>query len=838
MGEVWKARDSRLNRNVAVKFADHRFSQRFEREARAIAALNHPNICTIYDVGPNYLVMELVDGLTLANRIARGPLPVPESIDIAKQIVNALECAHETGIVHRDLKPANIKIRPDGSVKVLDFGLAKANEDAEEDPDSPTMTMTSPGTIIGTPGYMPPEQIRGGAVDKRADIWAFGVVLYEMLSGQRPFEGRTSSDMLASVIKDEPDWTKLPPALCQLLRWCLEKDPKRRLRDIGDARRLLDECAQDQNALALAATASPRRIAGWAAAAVFGLIAAALAVIHFREKPAETPVSRLNILPPEGTTFPNAAWTPPAISADGRSIVFQAVSADGKYRLWLRPLDSMTPHPLPGTENGSYPFWSPDGKSLGFFADGKLKKIALAGGPPTALADAVEPRGGTWNQNGVIVFAPTAYSLERISATGGAPRSVTNTGLKTANRFPWFLPDGRHFAYLSGIAGGPYIIHIAMLDSPAEDRILDGAVDSQAVYAQGHLLFLRGNTLMSRAFDTGRLTFTGDALPVAEQIQVGYSVLALASFAVSQNGALAYQSGVNDVLLTWLDRTGKRLGTVGDAGILAQFSLSPDGKSVAVATHDSSVANIGIWLYDLARGLRTRFAGPGGAAVWSPDGKTVVFQSNRTGHVELYRKPADGSHDEELLYSDSLEKSASDFSPDGKYLAYTARSPDTGIDIWILQDPLGTPGGGGSRPFTRTQFNETGARFSPDGHWIAYHSNESSRNEVYVAPFPGPGGRVQVSTAGGAVPRWSANGKELFFLAPGGHLMAAQVDARPGSFAIKKVERLFGPLSGLGTSYDASADGQRFLTSLPPEGQTGGPMTLVLNWPGGLRKLP
>ena len=834
MGEVWKARDTRLDRVVAIKTSAAKFSERFDREARAIAALNHSNICTLYDIGPDYLVMELVEGPTLAQRIARCPIPVHESIAIAKQIANALEAAHEKGIVHRDLKPANITIRPDGSVKVLDFGLAKASDAEGVDPESPTMTMTMtmPGTIMGTPGYMPPEQVRGEKVDKRADIWAFGVVLYEMVAGRRPFEGKSASDMMAAVIKEEPDWSQAPVRLHRLLRWCLEKDPRQRLRDIGDVRRLLDETAPE--------ITTPSRLrpglAGWAAAAVLALAVAPFAVIHFRDRPAETLVSRLSIIPPDGTSFAIRNWTPPAVSPDGREIVFQAVSSDGKYRLWRRPLDSVTAQPLAGTDNGGYPFWSPDGKSVGFFAENKLKKLDIAGGPPTTLADATDPRGATWGSSGEIVFAPTPYGLKQISASGGAARDAIPANPKTAARFPWFLPDGRHFMYLLGIAGIDYTTHIATLNSPTEDRALLGTMESQAVYSQGHLLFLRANTLMSRPFDANSLAFTGDAVPVAEPIQVGYAVTTLASFGVSMNGVLVYQSGLNHMLLTWLDRAGKRLGTVGDPALMPGASLSPDNKMAAVGILDSSAAKNDLWLFDLLRGLKTRFTtSQGTGGVWSPDGRTIVFISNRLGRQNLYRKPTDGSREEELLYADNLQKYGGSFSQDGKYLAYTALDPKAGSHIWILPDPLGPIGASKPKPLLQTGFDELNPRFSPDGRWMAYVSNESGRNQVYVAPFPGPGGKVPVSTAGGNQPRWRADGRELFYIAPGGSIMAAAVDSKGGAFALKKVETLFGPKTGL-ANYDASADGQRFLALLPPEGETGGPMTVVLNWTAGLKK--
>ncbi len=760
MGEVWKARDWRLDRDVAIKFSTHQFNGRFESEARAIAALNHPNICTIHDVGPNYLVMELVDGPTLDERMARGPIPFAEAVEVARQIAGALGAAHEKGIVHGDLKPVNVKIRLDGSVKVLDFGLATM----EGPPGNASSEgAAAPRMIAGTPGYMSPEQVRGEKVDKRADIWAFGVVLYEMVAGRRLFERNTPSNTMAAVLTHEPEWERVPTKLQFLLRRCLEKDPRRRLRDIGDAMPLAEAMP------ALEIEQHSHKI--WAAAAgLFAIFAAVGFFLHVRENPPEQPTTRFNISPPDNYQFGGAA--PAIVSPDGRLVVFTPASSDGKSRLWIHRLESGTPQPLSGTENASLPFWSPDSKWIGFFAGGKLKKMPVSGGPAIAIADAAAPRGGTWNQDGVIVFAPTpAGGLLQMPASGGVPRPATIVDAKgRTQRFPWFLPDGRHFVYLLG----GLAIRVGSLDSPNEDRTLDDVAESRAIYSQGYLLYLRGKTLVARPFDAKHLAFAGEAVPVAEEL-LTKGLTGSGHFSASANGVLVYEVGLSDRALTWFDRSGERLGTVGDVSALGYGRFSPDHKTVAAPIRDIESRNGDIWLFDVLRAVRKRFTfdpADDSAPTWSPDGRTIVFHSNRTGNFDLYRKPVDGSRSEELLWADSLVKTPGTFSPDGKYLAYTAAGdPKTGTEIWILPDPLGREKGGAPgapKPyrFMPTMSGKNTPEFSPRGGWLAYESDESGKNEVYVAPFPGPGSRRQVSSAGGHATHWRPDGKELFLSAP------------------------------------------------------------------------
>jgi len=590
-------------------------------------------------------------------------------------------------------------------------------------------------------------------------------------------------------------------------------------------------------------------------------VLAAVSCNHFRETPLETPLTRTGINTPERNRFNDA--TPPAVSPDGKQVVFAAISDDGMNQFWLRRLDSPAAQPLGGTENGYYPFWSPDSKSIGFFIWNNLKRMDVSGGPATTIADAPGPRGGTWSKDGVIVFASEAADglqrLQQVAASGGVTRPATLVDSNAPQTFPWFLPDGRHFLYLSGLNAGQ-VIRIGSLGSPAEDRILLDAVDSFAVYSpvnvysplnpkQGYVLFMR-DTLFARPFDAMRMQFTGEAVAVPEHVPPSRGHAGIAEFSASANGVLVYRSGLIGLRLTWISRAGKRLGTVGDPGDLGSIEFSPDRKIAAVAIRPPSSPNVDIWLYDMLRGLRTRFtfdAATDVAPVWSPDGRTIVFASSLGGGFNLYRKPADGSGNRELLYADILWKLPRSFSPDGKYLAYSADGaptdapyagePKTGSDIWILPHPLGTPATASPYPFIQTAFNESNPQFSPDGRSVAYQSNESGKYEMYVAPFPGPGGKRRVSAAGGAAPRWRADGKELFYIAPDNRLMAAEVEANGSAFEVKKVEPLFGlAVTDRDYYYNVSADGQRFLIRAPPEGETRERLTVVRNWTAGIKR--
>jgi Tol biopolymer transport system component len=837
MGAVWKAHDPRLGRDVAIKILAKEFSDRFEREARTIAALNHSNICMLHDVAPDYLVMELIEGPTLAERLAQGAVPLEEALSMAKQIADALGAAHEKGIVHRDLKPANIKIRPDGSVKVLDFGLAKTGDLPVVTPDSPTMMPgTEVGMILGTAGYMSPEQARGKDVDKRADIWAFGVVLYEMLSGERLFRGETVSDTLAAVLTGEPDLKLVPAKTRRLLESCLEKDVNRRLRDIGDAILLIGD------------SGAPRKKAiswvPWTAAAVFAIATTTLVFVQSREKPAKVPVLRSTVVAPEKTAFrfDVQPFGVPALSPDGTRLVFSARSQDGVSRLWIRPLDSMTAQPVGNSEEAydAYPFWSPDGASIAFHVGSELRKLDSSGGSPIALAQIGDFRGGSWSPEGVILFAKPTGGLQRISVAGGDATTVTaldQSRKETSHQWPWFLPDGHHFIYTAVSAGrNDVAIYISSLGSH-ESRIVTQA-NSNAAYASGYLLFLRGNTLMAQPFDTKRFATTGEAIPVVEQVDE-YRGRTRASFTVSNTGTLVFQSqGRPSQSLVWLDRSGKRLARVGEPAPLGQTSLAPDGRRAIASVFDDDSHAWNLWSYDLVRDLRSRFTLEPVAeqsGVWSHDGTQIVFASNSKGPWDIYRKPSSGAGAPELLYADGENKSPMSWSPDDKFVLYS--SPDkTGQHLWVL------PVEGGRKPFSflKTGFQEGLGQFSPDGRWVAYVSTESAQSEIYVAPFPGARGKWLVSVAGGTYPRWRADGKELFYVAPDKlrTLMVAEVDTKPAAIKIGAVRPLFGlgPLqTGVGFQYDASADGQRFLAVIDDEQSVAEPLTLVQNWTDALK---
>ena len=835
MGVVYRATDTKLNREVAIKVLpgamDSDRLTRFTREAHALAALNHPNITAVYGIEDHAIVMELIEGEEL-----RGPVPLETALNYAGQIADALEAAHEKGIIHRDLKPANIKITPQGTVKVLDFGLAKMGESTHEPGVTMTMGATQAGMVMGTPGYMAPEQARGQAVDKRADIWAFGIVLWEMLTGKRLFGGETVSDAFAAVLTKEPDLEKVPLKVRRLLKRCLEKDPRRRLRDIGDWRELLEEPTQQKTA--------QNKI--WpAAAAIATLAALGIAFLFFRQTTPQPTQIRFEIPAPNNTTpFFQLGL---ALSPDGSKLAFIAVNAEGIRMLWVRRLDSTTAQPLPGTEGAdSTPFWSPDSRSIGFMVDTNVRKIDAAGGPPETICEVSGGAvGGTWNRDGVILTSSPSTGILRVSQAGGVPEPVTRPD-PSQGEFghlrPWFLPDGQHFLYVTRTASqnGPSIF-LGALNGKVRKRLASsrqaGAYAPPAPgSSHGHLLYLQNATLMALPLHASRYEPAGEPFRVAQEVG---SFLAQGFFSVSPNGTLAYRTGGSSdpSQLVWFHRDSKSATPFGPPGNYRGLALSPDDKRVAVDRTESG--NRDIWILDAARGVPSRFtfdAANDLSPVWSPDAFRLAFASERRSGAtarDIYVKDSNGAGQESLLFDSGRPAIPLHWSPDGRHLLFGVIDPKTQSDLWVMPLPDGKP-----VPYLAGPFYEDQGQFSPDGRWVAYMSNESGANNIYVQSFPAGAGKFQISTTLGNEPRWRRDGKEIYYTGPQG-IMAVEVKTSPkfessvpkpiGRPEIYQQSAYNSPFR-----YDVTADGKRFLL-IAPVATAAAPITVVLNWQSALK---
>jgi serine/threonine protein kinase len=860
MGEVYRARDTRLKREVAIKLLPETFSRdpervvRFHREAEVLASLNHANIAAIYDFeetdGVRFLVMELVEGETLADRIRAGPVPLPVVIHIAKQIAEALEVAHAKNIVHRDLKPENVKITPEGTVKVLDFGLAKvfAPEQASDFSKSPTIVSgTIAGTILGTAAYMSPEQARGQAVDAQSDIWAFGCVLYELLTGKQAFSGETLTDVLGGIVRVDPEWAALPrttPQLLQLLvRQCLQKPRNLRLRHIGDAKIQLDAALSEPSAVASDSATTPRRPWVWIAACMLLLLVAAAmipyVVEYFRLVSKDTMTVRFSVPPPENTSFNSAGGANApyvSISPDGKHLAFIATSENRKS-IWIRSLDSLEARPLSGTEDvASYPpFWSPDSRFIAFGQEGKLRKIEVTGGPAQTICDAPFYEGGTWNRNGVILFDEVMQGegpIKRVSAAGGKPEPVTvlNKGRQErSHAWPYFLPDGEHFLFLARTSdSGNSAIFVGALSSQ-ETTFLVNVHSRMAYDPSGFLLFVRDSSLMAQPFDVGTLQVTGEAFPIAEQVRYNPTP-GQASLTVSQNGVLAYRTGddLENVKLSWVDRSGKTISDIGPTGSYANAELSPDDKRIAVQKRDPKSTNDDIWVIDVIRGVSNRLtSNPAFDAfpVWSPDGTKILFQRGDVQRGGLYLALSNGAGSEEHILKGPARPY--DWSADGRIIY--AIDPREILSMPISED---------SKPelFLRSDFTKNLAQLSADGKWLAYQSNESGRNDVYVDSFPNPSGKIRISPAGGTAPRWRADGRELFYLGSDRKLMSVLIRTSAAKLEPLSPTTLFEiPPTPRGRPYDVARDGQRFLLATQTE-FSDTPITVIVNWAAGIKK--
>jgi Tol biopolymer transport system component len=856
MGVVYRALDTKLNRDVALKVLPDIFAgdldrlMRFEREAQVLASLNHPNIAHIYGFeeaeGARCIAMELVEGDTLRERIKRGPLPVDEALEIARQIAQALDAAHQRGVIHRDLKPGNVKLAPNGTVKVLDFGLAKILQPETYEvvgSDSPTLLMSQTGDVlIGTPAYMSPEQARGLPIDRSTDVWALGCLLYEMLTARQAFGGETMTDVLARIVKDAPDWTalpnKIPARVVWVIRRCLEKNLKERFQSAADIRILLHDLSLDSSQQSVPRRRAWAAIAGVLVACGLLIAAGALAMRAWRLRPfsVRSPVIRLNLTPPAGAF--RAEGPTMAFSPDGSLLAYVAGG-----QLYLHSMNDLEDKALGAA--GSYPFFSPDGKSIGFFSpEGKLQKIAVSGGNVLSISEI--PTGGfgaSWGPGETIYYSPGAISgLSKVLASGGKPQSVTTLDRangEISHRWPQILPGGKAilFTVWTGPGYAERHVHLHILQT-GERRVIAPRGEMGRYLPSGHIVYSQGGRLTAVPFDLASLKVTGTPILLTERVNQGRQGMA---FAVSDSGSLAYipSNPVDLGQLVWVDPTGKTEALPLAPRNFVNPVLSPDGRRAALETWEDVVR---IWIYNFARNELTPLTTGEASSqvpVWSPDGKHIAYRATRKGFRNLFRKAVDGSSDEEPLTSSESNETPGSFSSDGKWLAFeTNDSTTTNADIWVL--PL--DGSRKQQAFLQTSSSEQTARFSPDDHWIAYVSNESGRPQVYVRPFPGPGGKVQISTNGGSSPVWSRDGGELFY-AGSGNMMAVDVRTQP-TFTVGNPRIVFdgrghpfAPTATGASIFDVAKDGRFLAVERTGPEPVVTQMTVVVNWVEEVKKL-
>jgi eukaryotic-like serine/threonine-protein kinase len=866
MGEVYRARDTRLERTVAIKILPAQFScdpvrkQRFEREAKTISSLNHPHICTLHDIGhqdgTDYLVMECVEGETLARRLEKGPLPLDQALKFGAQIADALDKAHRSGVVHRDLKPGNIMLTKSG-VKLLDFGLAKPLSEAIASGQtlsiSPTRSrpLTEEGSIVGTVQYMSPEQLETKETDARSDLFSFGAVLYEMVTGNHAFVGRSQASIIAAILEHEPQAISsfqplAPGALDRLIRACLAKDPDERIQTAHDVKLQLQWISEgdSQTGPPVGVLAQRKRWdrAGWLLAAALSVLLIAGGAAWWARTPQTPPAMHFYSPVP----FPANGV---ALSPDGRTLAMVAYSDQAnKYVIWTHEVGSRVQTAVPGTEGAIHPFWSPDSRSIGFFANGKLKKVDVSGGSAQVLCDAPNGRGGAWNREGTIVFAPEVFlGLYRVSSAGGTPTEITKpdeSRSESSHRWPVFLPDGRHFLYLATNFSGAFekkAIFLGSLDS-AEKRLIVSTTSNAAYAIPGYLLYLRDNVLVAQRFDSHNFVLSGEPHTISDEVQY-VPQIDLALFGVASNGTLVAQTGKGAAKsqLKWFGRSGRPVGTVGAPGYFGNLRISPDGRRVAADQADPDGRRINIWIHELANDAVTRFTFGSWydqLPIWSPDGKQVTFSSNRKNYFSMYQKNADGSGSEQEVGNlDVHEQLSWDWSHDGKYLLFGKN-----IELWYLSFPDGRP-----KPLFQAKWTVRNAQFSPDGRWVAYSTNETGSSEIYVSPFPGATSKWQLSRGGGEAPRWRRDGKELFYLSADGKMMAVAVKTglpavAGASFEAGSPVALFQthirqPISYQDTFfYDVTGDGQKFLINTKVDEANAAPLSITLNWASEMEK--